>query len=182
MRYRLGLLRTCAASPGHWFSHLQWTSLALILALLAGCASPQRTPPQEALSERTFWSGRLALQVEGQAAQSFSSAFELQGNAERGELSLFSPLGSVLAQLQWAPGLAKLQNSGHTSTSDSLDALLIQATGTAIPAQALFSWLRGLEATVPGWQADLHAIDQGRLVATRHAPTPQAILRIAFER
>lgn len=176
------LLRPPVQSSRNWFSRLQLTGLALLLVLIAGCAAPQRAGPKEALTERTFWSGRLALQIEDQASQSFSSAFELHGSAERGELTLLNPLGNVLAQVQWSPEQAKLQSREQTTTSDSLDALLIQATGTPIPVKALFNWLRGLESTVPGWQTDLHAIDQGRLVATRHSPTPKATLRIAFER
>ena len=154
---------------------------ALMFALLAGCALPPTTPT-EMMSERTDWSGRLVLQVEDHAAQSFAAAFELQGNATHGELSLLSPLGTVLAQLEWAPGHARLQSGGQTRTSESLDVLLEQMTGTPLPVLALFSWLRGLQATATGWQADLGQIDHGLLVATRYAPAPRTTLRVTFER
>ena len=120
--------------------------------------------------------------MEEQASQSFSAGFELQGSAESGELRLFTPLGSVLAQVDWAPGRARLQSSGEVRESDSLDALLAQTLGAPIPVTALFSWLQGTQTTASGWQADLSALENGRLVATRYQPAPRAVLRIAFER
>jgi outer membrane lipoprotein LolB len=154
---------------------LLWTACAL---WLAGCAQPmQKTAPEE-----DAWSGRLALQVDGQASQSFSAMFELRGNAQSGGLALISPLGSRIAQLDWKDGHAQLVSAQETRTSDSLDALLQDVTGTRIPVAALFGWLKGVQATVPGWRADLSALDQGRLVAHRDDPAPQATLRIALTR
>jgi len=154
---------------------LAWLACAL---WLAGCAQPmQKTAPEE-----DAWSGRLALQVDGQASQSFSAMFELRGNAQSGGLALISPLGSRIAQLDWKDGHAQLVSAQETRTSDSLDALLQDVTGTRIPVAALFGWLKGLQATVPGWRADLSALEQGRLVAHRDDPVPQATLRIALTR
>ncbi|WP_370628118.1 lipoprotein insertase outer membrane protein LolB [Acidovorax sp. sif0732] len=137
----------------------------------------QKTAPEE-----DAWSGRLALQVDGQASQSFSAMFELRGNAQSGGLALISPLGSRIAQLDWKDGHAQLVSAQETRTSDSLDALLQDVTGTRIPVAALFGWLKGVQATVPGWRADLSALEQGRLVAHRDDPVPQATLRIALTR
>ena len=159
---------------------MQRIACVLFLVVLSACTQPP-TLPAQALAERTSWSGRLALQVEDQAAQSFSAAFELQGDAKQGELLLFSPLGSVLAKIDWAPGHARLQTGGQTYDSTSLDDLLEQTIGTPIPVLAFFSWLRGEQTTAAGWQANLSTIDQGRLVATRYTPSPPATLRIAFE-
>ena len=168
------LWRTLMPAP------LQRIACVLFLALLAACTQPP-TLPQQALAERTTWSGRLALQVEDQAAQSFSAAFELQGNAQQGELLLLSPLGNVLAKIDWTPDHARLQTGGQTHESSSLDDLLQQNLGTPIPVLAFFSWLRGEQTTAAGWQADLSSIGQGRLVATRYTPAPRATLRLAFE-
>lgn len=154
-----------------------------LLVLLAGCVSPPNTIPT-LRAEQSTWSGRLALQIEeqaGQAAQSFSATFELQGNAAQGELTLFSPLGSVLARLDWTPGNARLQSGASMQESTSLDMLLTQMTGAALPVRALFDWLRGVQTTASGWQAQLSDIDRGRLEATRYSPAPRATLRIAFE-
>ena len=148
---------------------------------LAGCAQPPRA--SDGLAARgEAWSGRLALQVEGQASQSFSALFELRGNAQQGELALLSPLGTSLGQLAWKDGHAEWASGQDKRTSDSLDALLREATGTSLPVAALFHWLRGEQATAAGWQADVSAIDQGRLTARRDHPLPQATLRIALTR
>lgn len=128
------------------------------------------------------WSGRLALQVDGSETQSFSATFELRGRAEAGELSLFSPLGSTLAVLQWSPGSATLRNGNDQRSFGSLDALAAQVTGTAIPIAALFDWLAGTPTPVPGWQPDLRQHDEGRISARRTDPLPTATLRVVFER
>ncbi|MBP6598147.1 MAG: outer membrane lipoprotein LolB [Giesbergeria sp.] len=157
-----------------------------LLVLLAGCAAAPVTPIEriESRVEQTAWSGRLSLQVEeavGQAAQSFSAAFELQGNAAQGELTLLNPLGNVLARIDWTPEHARLQSGERSQESTSLDTLLVQMTGTALPVRALFDWLRGVQTSASGWQAQLGHIQQGRLEATRHTPTPRATLRVVFE-
>lgn len=145
---------------------------------LAGCAQPVKMPGNDA----DMWSGRIALQVEEQPSQSFSAIFELRGTAQSGELVLVSPLGNRLAQLEWKDGHAQLTSAQETRTSDSLDALLQEATGTRIPVAALFGWLKGEHSTIPGWSADLSALEDGRLVARRDDPAPKATLRIALTR
>ena len=168
-----------------WAQRLALAPLLALVVLLTGCAfAPTPTSAPGLRAEQSAWNGRLALQIEeqaGQTAQSFSAAFELQGTAAQGDLTLISPLGNVLARLDWTPGHARLESGGSTQESTSLDALLAQITGTALPVRALFDWLRGVHATASGWQADLSDLDQGRLEATRHTPTPRATLRIAFE-
>lgn len=157
---------------------------ALVLgaaALLAGCAQPKREPGV-ALNGEDFWTGRLGLQVEDGAEKNFSAGFDLSGDADRGNLTLYNPLGNVLAKLQWAPGIAKLDSPDQKLESDSLSALIIQLTGNDLPIQALFGWLRGVDVKVTGWTADLSRIDTGRLVATRFSPQPNAVLRIVLNR
>lgn len=156
-----------------------WRFMLAICALwLAGCAQPL----QKAAVDEDSWSGRLALQVEGQDSQSFSAMFELRGNAKAGGLVLLSPLGNRLAQLDWKDGHAQLVSSQETRSSDSLDTLLQEVTGTRIPVTALFSWLQGTQAAAPGWRADLSGVADGRLVAHRDDPQPQATLRVALTR
>lgn len=145
--------------------------------LLAGCAHA----PRAGAPGSSFWSGRLALQIADRPDQSFSANFELQGNAESGELSLFSPLGSTVAVLTWAPGNALLRADGKTQRFESLDDLASQATGTVIPVAALFDWLAGVNTSVQGWHADLSQLGLGRLHAQRTQPAPAADLRIALE-
>jgi outer membrane lipoprotein LolB len=150
--------------------------LAAVLALTA-CALPPRAPQDPA---QPNWNGRLALQVEGVQSQSFSASFELRGSAERGELALYTPLGATAAQLQWQPGAAILKANGEERRYASVEALSADATGTPLPLAALFDWLAGRAAEVPGWQADLSRVADGRLTARRISPTPPAELRIVF--
>ncbi len=165
-----------APSP---LAHLWRWCLAIALLWMTGCAQSVKN----SANEENFWSGRLALQVEDQASQSFSALFELRGSAQNGGLVLISPLGNRLAQLDWKDGHAQLTTGAkQTRESDSLDNLLHEATGTRIPVAALFSWLQGMQATAPGWQADLSGIADGRLLARRTDPVPQATLRIALTR
>ena len=153
---------------------------AACAAWLAGCAQPRARTAED--QDEDAWNGRLALQVQGQDSQSFSALFELRGNPRTGGLVLLSPLGNRIAQLDWKDGHAQLTSAQETRTSDSLDALLQEVTGTRIPVAALFSWLRGEQATAPGWRADLSGVADGRLVAHRDAPEPQATLRVALTR
>ena len=156
-------------------------ALGLPIALL-GCAQPAAAPAGPDAAQRTFWSGRLALQVEGQPSRSFIAAFELQGHAHTGSLQLSTPLGSTLAQLHWNPQGARLHTNNTIEEAASVDAVLERGTGAPIPITALFDWLAGLPTPMDGWSTDLSAIAQGRLSATRFSPEPQTTLRITFER
>ena len=151
--------------------------LALCALLLAGCATPQRTAPPGVQS----WTGRMALSVEGQSSQSFSAGFELKGAPEAGELSLFNPLGGTVAVLAWAPGSATLRANGSTRQFPSLEALAQEATGAPLPVASLFDWLAGKATPVPGWEADVSQVAEGRLRARRTEPPPPADLRLVFE-
>ena len=155
----------------------RWMGWLVLCALwLAGCAQPMPSAPVEENS----WNGRIALQIDGQASQSFSAMFELRGTAQAGGLVLHSPFGNRMAQLDWKDGHAQLVSGQDTRTSDSLDTLLQDVTGTRIPVTALFSWLKGTQASATGWQADLTGIADGRLTARRDDPQPTATLRIAL--
>ncbi len=156
-------------------------------ALLAGCAQlpKARVSPGEADANAVdlpYWRGRLALRVESAETNAFFANFELSGSAHTGELRLSSPLGTTLAQLQWDPRQALLRSHGQARAFESLDALAIEATGTAIPIAALFQWLRGQAAAADGWVVDLTQLDTGRLLARRREPAPAAELRLVLER
>lgn len=143
-----------------------------------GCA--QIPPPAHPTHDS--WSGRLALQVQDHQAQSFSAAFQLQGNADHGELKLFNPLGNILARLTWQPGQALLDDGKSQRTSTSLTALTKELTGSALPITALFAWLHGQEMQASGWYADLSTLPSGHITATRLQPLPRAVLRMVLDR
>jgi outer membrane lipoprotein LolB len=159
-----------AADWGRWL-------IAALTIFAAGCASPPR-----AAAPAGPWSGRLALQIEGDQRQSFAAGFELRGNAKAGELDLYNPLGGTLALLAWAPGSATLRANDGTRQAPSVDELVAHVTGAAVPVAALFDWLRGIDTPVAGWQSNLSLLGQGRLSATRLQPPPQADLRVVLDR
>lgn len=149
--------------------------------LIAGCADSIRTTPLNSPKNES-WSGRISLHVLSEPEQSFSAAFELKGKPDRGELTLTSPLGNVLGVLRWSPGEAEL-DSGQQKIQhfSSVDTLMAQATGAAVPLGALFAWLQGDNASVSGWSADLSRHAEGRISARRVQPAPQADLRVVLD-
>jgi outer membrane lipoprotein LolB len=155
--------------------------LVFATLFIAGCAQPPRATTQ--FDAKTGpWSGRLALQVQDNQSQSFSAAFELRGQAAAGELTLFTPLGGTAAVLSWAPGAATLKANGQVRQFSSVDELVAQATGSPLPVAALFDWLGGTNVPVPGWEADLSQLGEGRLRASRLQPPPAAELRVVLDR
>lgn len=125
----------------------------------------------------------MGLQVHDPMAQeqSFSASFHLQGSPEQGSLDVFNPLGSQIAKLQWQPGSALLQQGDRFTPSNSLQELLQQSLGSALPMQALFGWLQGYMASAEGWQVDLSRHAEGRITARRTMPLPQATLRVVLQ-
>ena len=150
------------------------------VALLSGCATA-RKEPVAINKERSSWTGRLGLTIASEPPQSFSAGFSLNGNAEAGELSLSSPLGSILATMLWQPGSAILNQGDKEQRFNSLEELIKQTSGTPIPIRALFAWLRGEAENVEGWHADLRSLPDGRLYAQRLQPLPTAELRLVFD-
>ena len=155
-------------------------ALALAGTLLLAACAQQPTRPTDAAAQ--FYSGRLALQVEGRQAQSFSASFELQGNAREGELALSTPLAGTVAMLAWKENAATLRQGGEVREFPSLEALAAQATGTPLPIAALFDWLRGAQTPAPGWEVDISQLAEGRIRARRNDPPPAADLRIVLEK
>lgn len=177
-------------------SGLFLTLFALVFpTFLTGCANTARAAANEAAVNAQVpglevFRGRLSVKIDALDTQApgppqgqfFSAAFELTGDAHKGELTLLSPLGNVLALLTWTPITATMNANGTARNFDSLDALIHHAAGVAIPVASLFSWLAGHEIPTAGWQADLSEYSSGRLVARRTAPLPNAELRLALER
>lgn len=124
----------------------------------------------------------MSLQVRSDPPQSFSASFELSGSADQGQLLLNSPLGTAVASARWNAAEAVLQSGRDARLFRSMDELLAQATGAALPLPALFDWLSGINTPVAGWLADLSGMAEGRLVARRQAPQPAVELRIALDR
>ena len=163
----------------HVLQRRAWLSVCgLGLLALTGCATPRPKPTDT----ESFWSGRLALQLQSTPPRNWSASFELQGSAEQGQMTLLSPIGTTLARLSWTPQAALLEQGQDKTESSSLQSLSQRLTGTDLPLAALFEWLAGKAADAPGWQVDLSAHPEGRLSARRSTPAPEAVLRIVLDR
>ncbi|MDO8771126.1 MAG: lipoprotein insertase outer membrane protein LolB [Burkholderiaceae bacterium] len=160
-------------------------SAALLVSLLfttffiAGCASPPRATGQND-EKKSFWAGRISLQVQSEPPQAFFAGFELKGNPTQGELTLNSPLGNSLAVLRWSPQEAVLDSGNQIQRFATVDELIEKATGAAVPLPALFDWLDGKNTAADGWNADLSQQAEGRISASRTMPQPRSDLRIVL--
>jgi outer membrane lipoprotein LolB len=157
-----------------------------LLTLLGACATKPPAGPD-------WLAGRLTVKVDAEPVRQFSSAFELQGDGERGELRLSSPLGTQLASAVWAPGEARLVTADGERRYTDLDALARDALSEALPLRALPSWLRGKpwpgaeqRPTANGfeqlgWHVSLARYAEGWLDVSRTAPPPAVTLRARLE-
>lgn len=156
-----------------------WRVMALGCAMwVSACATPASDGPR---SDEARWAGRFSLTVHSEPPQSWSAGFELSGSALAGDLQLSSPLGSRLAEVRWSASGAELQQGDRLTRHSSLDSLTAELGGTALPVAALFDWLRGRQAPVSGWEADLSRQSEGRIVARRLQPLPGAELRLILQ-
>ena len=159
---------------------LRLVLLSACLALLSACA--QLPQSSATLPPNAIWSGRLSLQVQTEPPQSLTAGFELKGSPASGELVLNSPLGNTLLAARWSPVEAVLYSSGKVRSFSSIDALIEQSTGAALPVAALFDWVGGKATSLNGWTADLQKQAEGRISARRSSPLPQTELRIVLDK
>lgn len=154
--------------------------------LIPGCAIKPRARDPNDLKGK-IWHGRLSLRTLADAStgqkqdQSFSAAFELQGNPSQGDLQFFTPLGSTAAALHWSPTGATLQARGETRDFSDLTQLMTTVLGTDVPVTALFAWLDGQALAADGWEVDLTDRPQGKIRARRNLPAPVAELRVLLD-
>jgi outer membrane lipoprotein LolB len=150
---------------------------------LAACAMP---PVASDGAGAKRWQGRLAITIqsplEQMPSQSLTGGFELRGDPQVGELTLYTPLGGTVAALSWSPTNARLRSAGETRDFESLEAMLRHTVGTALPLTALFAWLTGENREVAGWQADLSQYAAGRILARRTEAGSETQIRLILEK
>ncbi len=159
--------------------------LLALLWLLTACAAPPLARTVESVAASS-WHGRLALRVEADAVtnqtQSVAASFELSGDPQQGALTLYAPLGTIVAQLDWTGQSAVLRRSGEVRRFASLDDLIGFALGTELPVTALFAWLAGEPMSVAGWNPDFSRYATGHILARRTQPAPAAEIRLVLEK
>ena len=162
-----------------------WHAFSVVmLVLLSACAHP----PQQAANNSAnsiaigHWQGRLTMRVAKTPPEQFSTAFEMSGHAEQGQLHLLSPLGTTLAVVRWNPQGASLQQSNDTQQFASMDELTQGLTGTALPLPQLLIWLDRAGPAVAGWQIKAEVLKNGRRVlAERQQPLPALQLTLLLD-
>lgn len=167
---------------------------------LAGCVTPTSLAPDadpDAL-QRVGRFSVLVLAADG-SRQAVQGGFRWRDGPQGVQLSLHSPLGAALAQLDVAPnGQARLEDAeGNVTTAASPDDLLTRIVGAPVPVSALRYWLRGTLPAEPaaecierdaagalqvwcqsGWRAQATAHDERgptRLRLRREEPTGASI-------
>ena len=155
--------------------HFAGASIAIIL--IASCAHQTGLTSTNDIKNGP-WAGRISLQIQSEPPQAFFAGFELSGRAEQGELRLTSPIGSTLGVMRWSATDAVLESGRDVKHFASVEALLEQTTGAAVPVTALFDWLGGKNTSLDGWTADLTQQARGKITARRSSPAPQIELRI----
>lgn len=167
------------------------TALLAVASLLAGCAT---RPPE--LAGMPWISGRLAVRIEATADEgprSASAAFDLRGSAERGELRLLSPLGTLIAEARWSPNEASITTSDGQRRFEDLDTLSREVLGEVLPLRALPDWLAGRSWPGAasqlaeggfeqlGWRVQTTGLADGLIEARRQAPSA-VMLRARLDR
>lgn len=177
-------------------------SWGLLLALGA-CSTWQPPPAAVATAQATDaravatagrWSGHLSLKLSAwdkQPARGESFHFDLNGHAQSGVLDISTPLGTLVASVRWNPESASLLTPENTQVFGSMDDLLTQTLGEALPVATLMFWLKGqpdplLPVTWPphtngtpaqfeqaSWHVDISEMAQGVLRAQRPAHAQQ---------
>jgi len=158
---------------------------------VSACTTVPRMPAP--VAGEVAWSGRMALNVEGERPQAISARFELEGNPRQGRFGLISPLGTSLMQARWRPGQAVLSLPDGQRSYPDMDSLTQDALGERLPVAALFDWLQA--RPVPGqpseprvqgfaqagWLVDAREQAQGRMSLERQTPAPRVRLRVVFD-
>ncbi len=136
---------------------------ALVLALLAGCASnpPAARPAQADLAAFTL-DGRIAVKYDGQRS---SGSFHWLHDAASDDITMLAPLGLTIAHIQRDAHGASLEASGkHYAAPDSAE-LMQRALGWALPLDGLPYWVMALPA--PGIPASMERNDSGQVSLLR---------------
>jgi outer membrane lipoprotein LolB len=126
----------------------------LACALLAGCAAttPASSNRVAAYSEDIALSGRISVNYQKDGKnESLSGKFNWQQSAQRTSVSLASPLGQTIAQIEVEPGVARLIQGGQAPREAAdIDALSAQALGWPLPVSGLRDWLQGHAVNLDG--------------------------------
>lgn len=169
-----------------WQRFTAWITLCMVL--LATCMGASCTFDRLKGAQQRFV-GRIALSQEADPnnpdskADSWSAHFELAGTPEQGTLLLYTPVGTVVAEIEWQPHFASVKTSDTYQVYRDLDDLTYTYFEQSIPVAALFDWLRGqpTQQQIEGWEVDLTYAGRGTIKAQRLTPAPIIRLRAILD-
>lgn len=127
--------------------------------LLGACAAlqPVSPPPPTSAADRQYQQtlnlgGRLSVRYETRSGeQALHGSFAWQQDEANTKVTLFSPLGQALAQIQTSPAGASLRQAGQTPIfAEDVGALTEQALGWPLPVGGLRDWLQGFAVDAQG--------------------------------
>jgi len=157
-------------------SFLLHRSAALVWVLvvaLSGCSVFSPPVKQATQAPVPHWEGRLQVRVLLANPELFSANFELQGSPQRGELTIYSPIGTTLAVASWTENDALLKQGMSEKHYANMEELTKQLTGTRLPLPTLMSWLNADGESIQGWEIRSENLPAGRRIyAQRNHPSP----------
>jgi outer membrane biogenesis lipoprotein LolB len=128
-----------------WFRR---TISVLVLAAIAGCASPTMPPPSPDDGPVHNWSGRFAaswILSSGADTERASGSFQLRQQRDTVRLEVYSPFGQTLARASSSAQGATLETSnGKSYQAENPEILTERVLGWRIPVASLPLWLREL--------------------------------------
>lgn len=157
--------------------------LCTTFLLLSGCSLFSNKAKLTQLAQQGHWEGRLQLRILQDKPEQFSFNFDLQGSAENGELTIYSPLGSTVAVASWTPSGAVLTEGNKQNHFASTEDLTLQLTGAALPLPTLMAWLTRDGPALEGWQIKSETLPKRsrRIFAQRSTPLPQLQLTLLLD-
>lgn len=142
--------------------------LLLLCVLLAACSTPPardsgKSLPQAAETDHWHLFGRIAL-TRGESG--WHAGVDWQEQPGQFRMRVTGPFGQGAVELVGNDQHLVLRDAdGRLHTADSLDALLQNVTGWALPVEGMRYWARGLPAPDAGYETEYD--DTGRLQRLR---------------
>lgn len=132
---------------------------AVVMALLAGCASPPPAArPGQAEQAAFTLDGRIAVKFDGQHT---SGSFHWLHDASSDDITMLAPLGVTVAHIQRDAHGASLEASGKRYSAPDSAELMQRALGWSLPLSGLPYWVMALPT--PGSPASMERNDHGQV-------------------
>ncbi len=133
-----------------------------LLSWLAACASAPEFDQSRAPAEGFALTARLAVRT---GAEGFTGGLRWVHAPRAQRLSISSPLGQIVAEIEWDQAEATLRLPDRQVHAPDLSLLMEREMGWALPIEGLSDWVQGRPRPGQAFEADRNAL--GRLEALR---------------